>query len=230
MREPRVLGLGFQFRARSARAGLGLLVALVALLAAAPAGAHQPWFNEAGSPDPAEPYRLPTPLTISQVVYGGFAAPERVDYYAFTAPAGFELTISLVVADAPACARFRPAFALIGPGLPALDAASAATPVPASVPRPDSGEGTIVVAGDEWGTLYEPYADVTFITGPELRQRLTGGDYLVAVFDPDGGTGTYGLTLGGDEVFGGDPDFATKFEPWRRCEPPSIPPATPTAL
>jgi hypothetical protein len=36
--------------------------------------------------------------------------------------------------------------------------------------------------------------------GPCLEQELEGGQYLVAVYDPEGETGAYGLTTDGEEV------------------------------
>ena len=104
----------------------------------APAAAHQPWFNDAGSPDPAAPYRLPSALEISQVVYGALTAPEAVDYYTFNAPAGFELSMYVTVPDSPACADYRPAFALLRPGL-TQPANMAPAQLPSGVPAPPPG-------------------------------------------------------------------------------------------
>lgn len=192
-----------------------LLAAFFLVTGAAPTSAHQGWFNIEGSPDPAHPYQLRTPVAISQVVFGGLAGSGQIDYYAFSAPAGLALNVYLVVADAPACSRFHPAFALIGPG---LRGAGAGTPVPASI-VPPAADGAIVVAGDRWGTFYESFTETTFLTGPRLGLPLAGGEYMVAVYDPTGGTGTYGLTLGGEEVPGGDDTIDVKtYERWARCE------------
>lgn len=87
-----------------------------------------------------------------------------------------------------------------------------------------------MVAGSEWGTLYEEFARVTFATGPRLQQRLAGGDYLIAVFDPAGEIGTYGVTLDGAEVPGGDfQGFLSEFEAWKACTPPAVPAGTPVS-
>lgn len=203
---------------------MAVLVRLVVAIASAalahgvvpPAHAHQPWFN-GGSPDPAKPYAVRTALEISQVIYGGFTGPDQVDFYAFTAPADFAIGLNLVTDDDAACEAFRPAFTLIGPGVEPADAAVAAPPEP--VPAPDEGEAAATVSGGIWEPFYERFAGVTFVRGPAYAGTLAGGDYLVAVFDPDGGEGVYGLTFGGDEVIGGDFDFFTKFGPWTRCQP-----------
>ena len=205
------------------------MAAVLLVGAAAPAGAHQPWFNVEGSPDPERPYRLPTPLAVSQVVYGGLAAPDRIDYYAFTAPAGFALDAYLVVPDTPACARFRPAMVVIGPGLTESERtpSTADAPLPAGLPSPAAGSGAVVIAGEEWEPFFETYTGTTFLVGPALRQRLAGGDYLVAVFDPAGGTGSYGLSVDGAELPGGDTDVSARFAAWGRCVTHPVPAATP---
>lgn len=181
------------------------------------ASAHQPWFNS-GSPDPGEPYALRTPLEISQVVYGGFTGPDQVDFYTFTAADDFAIDINLVTDDDASCADFRPAFTLIGPGIEPPESAAAIAP-PEAAPPPAAGEGAVTIAGGTWESFYERFARVTFVRGPTFTGTLAGGDYVVAVFDPDGGEGVYGLTLGGEEVVGGEADFFTKFVPWTRCQP-----------
>jgi hypothetical protein len=58
-----------------------------------------------------------------------------------------------------------------------------------------------------------------------LEERLAGGEYLVAVFDPADGTGTYGLTIDGAEIFPEAFDAATfeaRFTPWNGCEPEAL--------
>jgi hypothetical protein len=193
-------------------------IALLGLLGTGAAvSAHQPWFNP-GSPDPGEPYALRTPLEISQVVYGGFTGPGQVDFYSFAAPADFRIDINLVTDDDDACDDFRPAFTVIGQGFPASERATP-VPIPEDIPAPDPGEGAVTIAGGTWEPFYERFAGVTFVRGPAFTGTLAGGEYLIAVFDPDGGEGVYGLALGGEEVIGGEADFFTKFEPWTRCQP-----------
>lgn len=206
-----------------------LATALFALALASPAAAHVPWFND-GSPDRDEPFRLRSEMEISQIVYAGLTAPDQVDYYAFSAPPRFELQMYLVTSEAPACAEFRPAFALIGPGLNTSPKMATPVALPAELglvaeTTPAAGGGAVVVAGDTWGTLYERFAGITFVTGPRLELRLAGGEYLVAVFDPAGGAGTYGLTVDGAEEFPDDFDptaMVALFEPWLGCDPAAL--------
>lgn len=202
----------------STRAALAAVVgAVLVTLFSGPASAHQPWFNAEGSPDPSKPYRLPVGIDVSQVIYAGLPDAGRVDYYAFSAPAGAVLNAYLVVADA--CADFRPAFALFGPGLDP-PAAEETPPLPDGVPTALTADGAVAVDGEEWGTFYEPFTGSTFLTGPRLGTKLAGGDYVMAVYDTSGGSGTYGLTVGLEEIFGGEvAAFATRFGAWERCEP-----------
>lgn len=218
----------------------GWAVASIALLAlllcGVPAAAHQPWFNPNGSPDPARPFRLPAAIDISQVVSGGLSGPAAIDYYAFVAPSGFPLNLSLVTPDTAPCADFRPALTLIGPGLAGDDgdAANAAAaplpPTPAALAEGFPGGGTVTVAGEDWGEFFEPFGGVTFRTGPELERRLDGGEYLVAVWHPSGEPGSYGLSVDGTEVAaeGGDrASFEAAFAGWNRCQPAAEPIGSP---
>jgi hypothetical protein len=84
-----------------------------------------------------------------------------------------------------------------------------------------------VGAVDDWDPLYEPFTGTTFLVGPPLRQGLAGGDYLIAVFDPAGGSDSFNLSFAGAELPGGDPAFAEKYSEWERCEPAAVPNATP---
>ena len=205
---------------------------LVALMPAS-ASAHRPWFNTGGTPDPHHPYRL-TELNVSQVIYSGFDQGDQVDYYGFTADVAFFLDVRLVVPDVPACAAFRPALALIGPGLSAPDAV---TPAPGNdaasaglaVLSRSSESGLLVATSSRWGTFFEPFTGTTYATGPHVQRLLTGGDYLVAVYAPDRQIGTYGLSLGGTERGGGDAGFQSRIAPYTRCTPPERAPATPVA-
>ncbi len=76
-----------------------------------------------------------------------------------------------------------------------------------------------IVSGAEWGTFFEPFSRTTFVTGPELRTSLDGGVYLIAVFDPTGGAGTYGVSINGAETRGGEPEYDRLFPAWKACAP-----------
>lgn len=195
-----------------------------------PVEAHQPHFNADGTPNPAHPYVLRR-LDVSQVVYGTLARPGRVDYYQMAVPGGFSADVQIVVPAVSACASFRPVLAIAGPGLTGGASATPviagtpvaeATPVVAGTPLaiPTGGQQWLVVRQDHWGTFFEPFSRTTYATGPHIKRDLAGGTYLLAVFSPDGHVGTYGLSLGGSEQPGGDPQFRDKIGPINRCEVP----------
>lgn len=209
------LWLGGRRRAVALARSSAVVVTLVFLVGANVADAHQPWFNAEGSPDRGKPFLLPTPLETSQVVFGALPTERRVDYYGFAAPAGFAWSAYLVVPDTAACDPFRPTLTLFGPGLHEDGVVQGG----ATTSDRAGGRGTLTDAAVEWGTFAEPAFDLYVRTGPRLERRLDGGDYLVAVSVPTAAAGTYGLTLDGDEIVGGDFLSLTALIPsWNRCE------------
>lgn len=188
--------------------------------------AHQPWFNLDGSPDPQDPHVLGD-LETSQVVYGGLGEPGRVDWYAFAIEEPWRASFGIVVPEIAPCEEFRPVLVLVGHG----DAAASDLPEALRVdgtPVADQvgmAGGMTVATLEEWGEFYEPYSGVNYATGPDLEVELPAGEYLLAVVEPDGDAGTYGLTLGGAEVRGGDSADAATWGAVLQCEPPPV--ATP---
>lgn len=207
--------MGFPWSATAVtRLFLTIVAAAACGLGADGVAAHRPWFNEAGSPDRADPYDLED-LDVSQVVYGVLGEPGRVDYYRMTVPADFQADILLTVPAVPACDTFRPVLSITGPGLPVVVGTPSATSSAAPA-TPDEEAGWLVFRQERWGTFFEPFTGTTYATGPRLIPRLAGGTYLLAVYAPDGRVGAYGLSLGGAEEPGGDPDFGAKIGPIER--------------
>lgn len=180
-----------------------LLTAVMIALLTAPALAHQPWFNEDGSPSLSEAWEIEG-LNVSQAIYGALRDEGGVDYYRFDAPAGFRAEFSLLVPAVAACDAFRPQLGLMGPGVAAVgDAGSLEVPTGAAVQ---------VASRDEWGEFFEPFSASWSRTGPEIPVDLTAGTYYLAVFDPTGATGNYTLALSGAERGGGDPNWRAKLQ------------------
>ena len=121
----------------------------------------------------------------------------------------------LVTADAAACAGFRPVFALMGPGI--SNSSDSAVKLPPEIPAVPNGSGVAVIGGDGWEILRD--GQFSFVMGPRLEQQLPGGQYLVAVYDPQGKAGAYGLTLDSEEVVTLPENFWARIERWNRCEP-----------
>lgn len=193
---------------------LAAAIAIAFLVTPLGALAHQPWFNT-GTPDLETPYDVQVPITTSQVIFGGFTEADQVDFYRFRAPKDHPLEIRLVVSDDPACAEFQPAFAIVGAGI----TPDTATAEIAPDTLPEEFDDARVVSGSEWGTFFEPFSQTTFVTGPELKTTLGGGVYLLAVFNPEGDAGTYGVSINGAETFGGQPEYDRLFPAWKACAP-----------
>jgi hypothetical protein len=66
-----------------------------------------------------------------------------------------------------------------------------------------SGDSLVRVldgAGSHWTVFHEPFANDNYLQGPELRERMPPGDYLVRVSSP-GNQGKYVLAIGERESF-----------------------------
>ena len=186
------------------------------------ANAHRPWFNLNGSQNPEEPYVLED-VAVSQVVYGGFSETGRIDFYRLTVPIGFAADIQIVVPDVAKCDVFRPIILIAGPGINSSEALPAGIELPAEwSSKPETG--WTIVESEEWGLFFEPFTRSTYATSPRFLESLDGGDYLIAIVEPDGDPGTDGLALGGSERPGGDPDFFDLIVPIDECNPPLVSP------
>lgn len=187
-----------------------VLIAMLGLVQSA--SAHRPWFNLAGTDRPEDAWVLED-IDVSQVVYGQLEQAGRIDYYLLSAPADFVADLQIVVPDVPACASFRPILIVQGPGIEEVGI------VPAISGTPVVATPAAVLANETWGTFFEPFTLTTYATSPRFTETLTGGEYLIAVVEPEGDIGTYGLALGGSEEFGGDPDVLSKIIPIVQCQP-----------
>ncbi len=187
--------------------------ACVAGVVAPVSAAHVPFLEPARSSDaPAVagdpfPGAVPVPdAAISRAVYGTLVGGERFDAYRLTVSKAARTPVDLLVPRSAAGAGFRPAFALVGPGVPPagsppgfvgdrLRAAYGTTaglgvrvvPDPGAEPRP---------------TFYEPFSFTTYYRGGETSAELEPGrDYYVVVYDPAGGVGEYALGIAEAESF-----------------------------
>lgn len=185
------------------------------LLASAPVAlAHQPGFNDTGSPSVAEAYVIEQ-MSVSKAIFGAIRATGTVDYYRFAVPAGFALSAKLYVPSARQCDDTRPALALIGADVaPAGDAGGLALP---------DGMLAAVVTAPEWG-VWSGHGLAPQLTGPTTQTTLGGGTYYLAVFDPSGATGEYDLVLGGAEAPGGASNAAARIRAWEACPNGAAPP------
>ena len=202
-------------RAGAATLAVGAVAAVPAATVWAPqAVAHVPFLEPARpSVAPAvagDPFPGAVPLpdaAVSRAVYGTLAAGEPFDVYRLTVTKAADTPVQLLVPATSAYAGFRPAFALIGPGVP-----------PAGVPpgfvstrlqtafgaaAGDAGVAVVTDPGaDPRPTFYEPFSFSTYYRGGETSVRLRPGeDYYLVVYDPAGGTGEYVLGIAEAESF-----------------------------
>lgn len=207
MRAPRIVGI--------------LLAIGLAGLFAAPALAHQPFFEEKDIP-PDRPWEIADP-TVSTAIYATLDSPSDVDVFAFDGRAGQEVYLSIVIPQIPGQEDFAPTMALIGPGLP-----EERDVLPTAV-SPAKGEGAEVIPPPEGtpSTFFEPFTRTSYWERQEQTVLLPAdGSYRVAVWHPRGAVGRYVFTVGRAERLGGDPAFMTKLR--RYWTPVGAPPPGPS--
>ncbi|NPV61882.1 MAG: hypothetical protein HPY61_04505 [Methanotrichaceae archaeon] len=185
--------------------------AVVLCILAAPALAHQPYFEEtdiaAGSAWPIKD------ATISTAVYSTLQSPDDVDYFTFEATAGQDTLLSLTIPQIEGQEDFAPIIALMGPGLPENQ-------LPAKV-APIEGAGVLILPPpDNASEFFEPFSRTSYWTRQKERVLIPGnGTYTVAVYDQENRTGRYVFVIGDREVPGGDLAFPLKMkEYWTPAE------------
>jgi hypothetical protein len=186
---------------------MAVLAALALMLVTArAASAHTPIFVEHDITTPEQAWPV-SDYQISWAFYARLAPANAPQYYALEGRAGDRLTANLEVPKIAGLENFRPALAVIGPGLPAFDA-------PRGLIMPEGYGGMLV--NDSGVTpraqFDEPFSQTSYYRGPQLDMQLPQtGRYYVVVQDETGGTGKYTLAIGTREVFGGgDPNWAQK--------------------
>jgi len=192
-----------------------LPLALIAiLLAATPASAHRPYFEEqdivAGAP-----WIIKDP-TISTVVYATLESAADVDYYTFDGRQGERILMEMTIPQIEGQDNFAPTIALLGTGL-----GQAALPV--QVERPGGAIGALVMAppAGPAETFFEPFSRTSYWERQSQRVTLPAdGRYTVAVWHPTGETGRYGFVIGDKERPGGDIAFSSKMRAyWTPFQP-----------
>jgi len=169
--------------------------------------AHRPIFTEdaATSPETAIPMTDPS---ISQVVYREIAQKTPQVWLTFTVPKDFDLFLQIGVPAIDRLKDFRPAMAVIGPGLPDKD-------VPFNLPK-DTGAkvfSTTEVAKPRFFHEHFTGTDSWILRSETVRLASPGRYYLVA-FSPQGQTGKFWLSVGKRESF--SLDDLKEFPAWRR--------------
>ncbi|MEM7531715.1 MAG: hypothetical protein AAF639_06050 [Chloroflexota bacterium] len=192
--------------------------------------AHQPYFEDNEFTFSA-PYFVPD-ATISTAVYadldtGVADGISDVDYFAFQGVAGQRVLLAMSIPQIEGQDYFAPEIVLMGPGLPA-------TILPASIQMPAGDNiGAVVIADPnrEAPIFFEPFSRTRYWDRQERYVPLTeDGDYLVAVWHPNGQRGRYTFVIGEREIRGGDPNFVSKMRTfWQPLPPAQQPTPIPTA-
>jgi hypothetical protein len=155
--------------------------------------------------DVTQPWQAPGGF--STVLYGRMENDEDVDAiaYEFIEPTNNWLVELAVPVCGEYFARFVPSVAVIGAGLPAAEADD----VPFELPE---GMGAVVLTDGELVEMersenYLFSGDTQRFVRYESAARLESGDYLIVVWEPDGHTGAYALS-----IMGVHPDYIDAME------------------
>jgi len=169
--------------------------------------AHRPVFTEDAATDPETAIPLTEPA-ISQVVYREITEKSPQIWLGFDVPENFELYIQVGVPVIDRLKEFRPAMAVVGPGLPSEE-------VPFEIPE---GTGTKVFPTKE---VSKPRFFNEHFTGTQswiLRSETVSlkkpGRYYLVAYSPDKQTGKLWLSIGKKESF--KAEHWEQFPTWRK--------------
>lgn len=176
---------------------LNVTVVLAVSGAAQVASAHLPIFDDGTAVD-AEHALVISDIGLSQVVYHEVTEPVQPLWIAFDAAAGQELYFNPGVPAIDRLKDYRPAFALVGPGLPAAS-------LPFDIPAGYGAEvyPTTDIADPEF--FREPFSgtDSWILLENTVTLPQSGRYYLVG-YIPSGQPGKFWIAVGKREEFGPD--------------------------
>lgn len=179
-----------------------LLLPLLALVPASLAHRPQTAGGEVVVEDP----------TISWVYAGAFETGDEVFTFVATYDQPFALPMELMVPARKRWAEHRPAYAVVGPGLPEpTDAERALLPVEVL-----DGEGVFIELDDapERAVYFEQVMRRSLYTTGSFALHLPeAGTYAFVVWSPDGTTGDFQLGFGVEEDFS-DGAWGPIFSDW----------------
>lgn len=158
--------------------------------------AHLPVFKSGGNENFSRAQEIFKPET-AQMIFGKLQAG-KTDFYKFRITDSFNLHIQLLTPKNKKYADFRPALAILGPGLGKTE-----NYVPFLI---EEGLGAIVLY-DKQQAARETFFDYETLTryfkGREIRQYLTEpGDYWLAVFNLENQPGAYAIRISDKENWG----------------------------
>lgn len=175
------------------RFSLGLLGALIGLTG--PAWAHIPIFSGEDSGTTPENAVFIDDASISHAVYHEVTEQTPRLWMTFDFEAGQEIYTQLGVPVLDRLAEFRPAFAVLGPGLPEID-------LPFEIP---DGLGGLLFTSDDINEpefFHEEFTGTdSWIFGELVDAAPASGTYFLVAYVPSGETGKLWVAIGRREVF-----------------------------
>lgn len=167
------------------------------LLAAQPAAAHVPYFEEEDY-SPESPFLIEEPLEKSRAFYSWLETGKDIDVFAFQVTEPARLFAQAIVPVCQGHEALLPWFAVVGPGLPLPEG-----PLPFDLPR---GYGARVVPNQEPWTprpaFFEPFGDKWYFDGPVFDEVVsTPGTWYLYYWNPHGVGGDYAAIVGPAEIW-----------------------------
>jgi hypothetical protein len=160
-----------------------------------PAWAHIPIFSSPGNGDTPENAVFIDDPTISHAVYHEMTEEAPQVWVTFDLQAGQEIYVQFGIPVLERLADFRPAVAVLGPGLPEID-------LPFDIP---DGLGGILFETDEIEEpeyFYEKFtATESWIFGEIVDTAAASGKHYVVAYDPADELGKLWVAVGRREVF-----------------------------
>jgi hypothetical protein len=174
--------------------GASLLVLLGSVSLPQEALAHRPIFTEDKATAPETAILIKDPQ-ISQVVYREISRDSSKVWLAFEAPKDFKLFVQIGVPAIDRLKDFRPAMAIVGPGLPDNDP-------PFTLPK-DAGAKVLLTKEVSKPRFFREHftnTDSWILRGETVVLPQAGRYYLVG-YSPDKQTGKLWLSMGTKESF-----------------------------
>ena len=174
-----------------------LAFALVLALLPCQGQAHVPYIEDIDNPDGGF-FLVEDPIGKSRAYYNWFSHPGDVDVFEVHVTEPTSLYAESLVPACRGLENLLPAFAIVGPGLPA-------PPVKIPFPMPP-GYGARVVGNVPLGgpreVMYEPFGNQEYFEGPELTLEVQQtGTYYIVFWDPLGFVGDYVAVIGDKEIW-----------------------------
>lgn len=179
------------------------LASIALVTTPATAHAHKPWVLESATPfDLAEP-------GVSWALYGVFTNASEIFTVRLSLTGGLATPFEMLVPRQDELRAHRPAFALVGPGLPAPSADEAAA-LPRSLP-PGTGAIVELNLADPREIVFESFLRRVYLSSGITALVLPPGDLEIWIWSPRGTLGKFVLAFGVEE---GSQDLCNIFEHW----------------